>query len=196
MAPGLAADLVARSARGDTAAWDRLVSSYVGLVWAIARAQRLSPRDAADAVELTLLRLVEHLDRLSTPERVGVWLAGTARHEALRLGVSSAHDFSVPDLRELELAVTRELGLATGPPDEELLRALGDAFLALPARSQDLMRLLVLDPPPSYAEIASALDMPVGSIGPTKGRCLRALHDHLDHAMPHLRGAETTREET
>jgi RNA polymerase sigma factor (sigma-70 family) len=179
LAPALAAQLVARAAQGDATAWELLVRSYVGLVWAIARNHRLRQEDAADVVQLTWLRLVEHVDRLQNPERVGAWLATTARHEALRLRRRSRRETAVPDLPELAAAVTRDLEPADVEPDEDLLRQIGEAFVALPERSQALMRLLVLDPPPSYAEIASALDMPVGSIGPTRGRCLKALRDHL-----------------
>lgn len=185
LAPSVAADLVSRAARGDASAWEQLVRAYVGLVWAVARSHRLSGEDAADVVQLTWLRLVEHVDRLHHPERVGAWLATTARHEALRLSRRSRRELTVPDLPELALAVTQELAAGDEGPDEELLHRIGEAFLALPARSQALMRLLVLDPPPSYAEIASALDMPVGSIGPTRGRCLKALRDDLSRAARH-----------
>lgn len=185
LAPGQASQLVARAADGDARAWEELVRSYVGLVWAVARNHHLGAEDAADVVQLTWLRLVEHVDRLENPERVGAWLATTARHEALRLVRRARREVAVPELPELAAAVSREVLEADDPPDEELLREIGAAFAALPPRSRALMRLLVLDPPPSYAEVASALDMPVGSIGPTRGRCLRSMRAHLEHALPH-----------
>lgn len=181
LSPAATARLVERAAEGDARAWEQLVTAYVGLVWAVARSHRLGVEDAVDAVQVTWLRLAERLGRVPRPERLGTWLASTARDEAVRLRRRSRRELAVPDLAELARALAHELGAVE---DEEGLRLLGEAFLALPARSQALLRLLVLDPPPSYGEIGAALGMPVGSIGPTRGRCLRALGEHLDHAGP------------
>src|SRR3954452_20185839 len=79
------ADLVQAAAEGDQVAWDELVDRFNGLVWSVARAHRLPPRGASDVVQTTWLRLVEHLGRLQDPERVGAWLATTARRECLRV---------------------------------------------------------------------------------------------------------------
>src|ERR1043165_5351882 len=78
------AELVGAAAEGDQAAWNGLVDRYNGLVWSVARSFRLPPADASDVVQTTWLRLVEHLRRLEDPERVGAWLATTARRESLR----------------------------------------------------------------------------------------------------------------
>ena len=86
------------------------------------------------------------------------------------------------DLAELASAAAREVAPEHKQPSDELLDHVADAVTALPARSRALMRLLLLEPAPSYAEIASALDMPVGSIGPTRCRCLKALRAQLEHA--------------
>lgn len=178
LAPAEAGELVGRAAQGDTEAWEELVRAYVGLVWAVARNHYLRPDDAADVVQVTWLRLVEHVDRLHDPERVGAWLATTARHEAIRVRRRAQRELAVPDLPAVAEALSREVsdGDDVSP---EVLHEVTDAFLALPARSRDLMRLLLLDPAPSYTEIASALDMPVGSIGPTRGRCLKAMRERL-----------------
>ena len=80
-----AASLVAAAAAGDRRAWEGLVDAYGRLIWAIARNHRLSSGDAADVSQTTWLRLLEHIDRLSDPGRVGAWLATTARRECLRL---------------------------------------------------------------------------------------------------------------
>src|ERR1700730_18165189 len=71
------------AANGDAAAWEALVEQFSGLVWAVARSHRLSSADAADVSQTTWLRVVEHLDRISEPERLGAWLATTARRESL-----------------------------------------------------------------------------------------------------------------
>src|SRR5206468_5582762 len=83
--PQMLADLVRAAAGGDEAAWNALVDRFSSLVWATARAHRLSRDDAADVAQTTWLRLVEHLDRIREPERLGAWLATTARHESLRV---------------------------------------------------------------------------------------------------------------
>src|SRR3954454_24758843 len=83
--PEQAADLVAAAAAGDRRSWERLVDAYVGLIWAITRSYRLSDGDAQDVSQTTWLRLIENIDRLSDPSRVGAWLATTARRECLRV---------------------------------------------------------------------------------------------------------------
>src|SRR5215471_3052992 len=78
------ADSLRAAAAGDQTAWETIVDRFSSLVWATARAHRLSRDDAADVAQTTWLRLVEHLDRIREPERLGAWLATTARHESLR----------------------------------------------------------------------------------------------------------------
>lgn len=78
------AAFVGDGAAGDQAGWDVLVDRFEPTVWAIARAHRLNPSDAADVSQTTWLRLVENLHRIEQPERVGAWLATTARRESLR----------------------------------------------------------------------------------------------------------------
>src|SRR5436309_1881414 len=80
-----AAALVRAAAAGDHASWETLVDRFGGLVWAIARAHRLTSADAADVSQTTWLLLVEHLDRIRRPELVGSWLASTAHRECLRV---------------------------------------------------------------------------------------------------------------
>ena len=165
------AELVRAAADGDQAAWHGLVDRYNGLVWSVARAHRLSTVDASDVVQTTWLRLVENLGRLQDPERVGAWLATTARRECLRTLRHSARQ--VPTEAVPEVA-------AEGRVDSALLveerdRLLWQAFGGLSERCQTLLRILVADPPPSYEEVGAALDMPIGSIGPTRQRCLDRL---------------------
>src|SRR5215470_16995529 len=78
------AELVGRAADGDQQAWERLVDQYARLIWAITRDHRLGESDASDVAQITWLRLLEHIDRLEQPRRVGSWLAATARNECLR----------------------------------------------------------------------------------------------------------------
>jgi RNA polymerase sigma factor (sigma-70 family) len=164
-------DLVRAAAEGDRDAWDALVDRFNGLVWSVARSHRLSTVDASDVVQTTWLRLVENLGRLQDPERVGAWLATTARRECLRTLRHSAR--LVPTEELPEAAGDAQLGAALLTQERD--RALWQAFGGLSERCQTLLRILVAEPPPSYEDISAALDMPIGSIGPTRQRCLERL---------------------
>ncbi len=186
MADFEASDLVTAALRGDKASWEALVYRYSGLVWSVARGYRLSSADSADVFQTTWLRLVEHLGRLSDPGQVGAWLATTARHEALRIarGVTRtvlADDATLAALGHVDDRSPERAALEAEQARLDAVRAddLWRAFGGLPARCRELLRLLVASPPPSYLEVAAALDMPVGSIGPTRARCLRRLRDRL-----------------
>jgi RNA polymerase sigma factor (sigma-70 family) len=170
------ASLVRLAAEGDKAAWERLVDQYSRLIWAMTRDFRLADIDAADVVQTTWLRLLEHIGRIEYPERVGSWLATTARHECLRHLAASKrvmlvgdHDATFghspdhqPDVEERLLAGERA-------------QEVREAVSTLPTRSQQLLELLMADPPVSYTEISDKLGLPIGSIGPTRGRCLERL---------------------
>jgi len=170
----LGARLVAAAA-GDRASWDVLVERFNGLVWSVARSFRLSDEDAADVVQTTWLRLLDHLDRIDDPTRLGSWLATTARHESLHTLRRTSRE-PVLDV----IAIMDPLPDPRPPLDHEILRrerdtALWELFERLSDGCRRLLRIMVATPPPSYADIAAALDMPVGSIGPTRARCLATL---------------------
>jgi RNA polymerase sigma factor (sigma-70 family) len=167
------ADLLLAAAAGESAAWDELVERYARLVWAVARGFALSAADAADVSQTTWLRLVEHLDKLREPEHLGGWLATTARHACLRVlrrngrevvGFDADLDFEAAE-------PTPEAVVLDTERDRLLWQSLGE----ISQRCQVLLRALASAPPPSYQDISAALGMPVGSIGPTRARCL----DHL-----------------
>jgi len=169
------AELVRAASAGDQRAWEGLIARFSGLVWSVARAHGLSRADAADVSQTAWLRLVEHLHRLRDPERVGTWLASTARHEALRTLRRARRQLPVGDDAELDRS-----GPPVDSPEARTLAAersdiLWRAFAALPPRCQTLLRVLMTDPPPSYQQVAVAMDMPIGSIGPTRARCLERL---------------------
>lgn len=176
---------------GDQRAWDAIVDRFTGLLWSVARAHRLDPADAGDVVQTTWLRLVENLGRIQDPERLPGWLATTARHECLRTLRRSGREQAVGDDAPFEQPD------ASGPLDARLLAEERDAqlwecFGALHGRCQQLLRVLMADPPPSYAEVAAALDMPVGSIGPTRGRCLDRLRALAEERGLSLAGLSAT----
>ncbi|MDX6717910.1 MAG: hypothetical protein QOJ63_164 [Solirubrobacteraceae bacterium] len=165
--------IVHAAAGGDAAAWKELVARFDGLVWAVARSHRLSSADAADVVQCTWLKLVQHLGDLRNPAAVGGWLATTARRECVRLLHASRQQIPFGD--DLPEPAADEPAL-----DADLLRRERDAVLwqavsSLRPEDQALVRMLAADPPASYSEISAALDMPIGSIGPTRARCLQRL---------------------
>jgi RNA polymerase sigma factor (sigma-70 family) len=173
--------LVAAAAAGEPLAWNQLIDRYAVLIRSVCRAHRLGDADADDVAQLTWLRAVEHIGRLRDPHRFGAWLGTTARHECLAIlrgrkrVAPTADEISQPlfaghaDEDETELAAERR---------DAVRRALG----ALPPRQRTLLRLLHSDSEPSYEAIGSALGMPVGSIGPTRGRALERVRRELQHA--------------
>lgn len=165
--------LVKAAAEREPGAWDALVDRFAELIWAVARGQGLSLADAADVSQTTWLRLAEHLGRLREPDRVGAWLATTARNEALRTLKRASRQ--IPTDWDTNPARTR--GYDEPPPDTHLLAdernaALWDAFDELPGPCKVLLRYLIAEPAPSYAEVSLVLDIPVGTIGPRRNRCL------------------------
>jgi RNA polymerase sigma factor (sigma-70 family) len=165
--------LVARATDGDQSAWDALVAKFGPEVWATTRAYRLSAADAADVFQTSWMRLVESLDRIQDPARVGAWLATTARHECLHVIRCAAR--LIPSSDELPDPTN-----AAPQPIERLISqqnaaAVDAALKRLRPRDSSLLRMLAAEPAPSYKEIGAALGMPVGSIGPTRERALTRL---------------------
>lgn len=172
--------LVEAAARGDQAAWNALVDRYNGLVWSVARGFGLSATDAADVAQTTWLRLVERLSTIRDPERVGAWLATTARNECRQTLRRGGRQIPTDDDYQLEPREPDE-----APVDAQVLTAERDDALwqavdALSDACRRLVRVLMADPAPSYEEVGAALDMPVGSIGPTRRRCLERLRGLVD----------------
>jgi RNA polymerase sigma factor (sigma-70 family) len=172
------AKYVRRAAAGDRDAWNELVDEFGGMLRAVARRHRLSDADTADVAQTTWLRLAENLHRLQDPSRVGAWLATTARRECLRTLRASARE--LPEAEPPEPTVRDRLSIDRAVLQAERDTELWSAFRRLPARDQALLRMLVADPQPSYEDIGDVLEMPIGSIGPTRGRALDRLRLELD----------------
>jgi RNA polymerase sigma factor (sigma-70 family) len=167
--------LVRRAADGDRWAWERLVDQYARLIWAMTHDFKLAESDAADVFQVTWLRLLEHIDRLEHPARVGSWLAATARHECLRS--VAARKKVVPGGDDLALndAAGHQPELDERLLADERVKVVREALASLPWRWRRMLELLMADPPASYAEISDELGLPVGSIGPTRARSLARL---------------------
>lgn len=167
--------LVARAVAGDSAAWGALVRRHAGLVWSVARSHRLDEADAGDVCQTTWLRLTEHIGSLRETSRLPAWLVTTARRESLRL--IAARGREVPTELDSQLpapdaqAPSPELRVLVGDRNATLWAALR----TLSARCQQLLRVMSTHPELSYAELSTALDIPIGGIGPTRGRCLEQL---------------------
>ena len=182
MEQGETGKLVEAAADGDEAAWRAIVERFSGLVWAVARGFRLGPSDAGDVYQTVWLRLAENLRRIKNPDQLGAWLATTARRESLRMVRGRRRDVPMEDAALADLVPADETTpeLAALEAEQARLEAnrakqVWRAFRELPARCQQLLRILMATHRPSYAEAAAALDIPVGSVGPTRARCLQQL---------------------
>ena len=165
--------MVIRARDGDGRAWAALVERYAPLVWSLCRRYRLDTTDTADVGQNVWLLLVNQLGKIRDPAALPGWLATTTRRECTRvlngaqLPQAAMHG---PDGK----AETIEQGLLAA----ERHAALREAFMHLSPRDQQLIALLIEDPPVPYAEISTRLGMPVGSIGPNRRRCLGKLRHH------------------
>lgn len=170
------ADLVARATQGDELAWRALVDRLSPIIWAVCRRHRMTEVDTTDVAQTVFFRLVEGLDNIRAPAALPGWVQTTARRECLRLlseqsrqTPAGAEDFfeRIPDGGAGDVD--------TGLLDAERRAALREAFAALPAHCQQLLRLLMADRALPYKEISAMLGRSVGAIGPTRARCLHQL---------------------
>jgi RNA polymerase sigma factor (sigma-70 family) len=171
---------VRRAATGDLYAWNRLVDQYSRLIWSITASFKLVESDAADVVQTTWMRLIEHIDRIEQPARVGSWLASTARNECLRHVAARKRIVLVREDCEFDGADHHGAAVDEALLANERVQDVRDAMSHLPSQWQRLMEMLMADPPVSYAEISDQLGLPIGSIGPTRGRCLAKLRVLLE----------------
>lgn len=169
-------ELVMRARDGDHMAWERLVARFDRYVAKIARSYRLADCDVDDVVQITLMRLYESISRLRSPERLPSWLATTTRRECLRLLRTSAREAPTEQMTSFP-----DCDLPA-PGDELLDREAHDVLRAavdeLPDRHRRLLVTLMAVEQPAYADVARQLDMPVGSIGPTRARGIDRLRRH------------------
>jgi RNA polymerase sigma factor (sigma-70 family) len=183
-------DLLRRAADQDGAAWDELVYHYRPLVLRTARAVGLQPSDAADAAQLTWLRLFLHVREIREPEHLPGWLAVTARREAVRIAKESKRHAlcAEPDTEYLSrdrLSVTDSY-----PVEGHYGPAVAAALAQLPPRYEALIRVLMSEDSPRYSEVAGRMGIPIGSIGPMRMRALHMLRQILSAPVARVRMAE------
>jgi RNA polymerase sigma factor (sigma-70 family) len=167
--------LVERAVNSDQNAWDDIVERYAPLVWSICTRYRLNDQDIEDVGQTVWLLLVEHIRELREPAALPGWLATTTHRECQR---------ALTTARKTEGAGTNPddalLVVDSAVIEREILTAERSATLRLalrelPPRCQQLLAMLISDPPYSYAEISATLQIPMGSIGPQRSRCLERL---------------------
>ena len=174
--------LILACRQGDALAWQTLSTRYLGLVFNVGRRAGLDKEQAADMSQNVFVILARKLDNIEHPAQIGAWLATTARHESwkvYRRERISGDSVSYDD-REIDTLTDQAL-----LPEESLVRleehqSVRNAVSTLDERCRNLLTALFYrrDPAP-YAEIASMLGIPEGSIGPQRGRCLRKLQQML-----------------
>ena len=173
------ADLVTHARNGDRQAWDVLVERFAPIIWSICRRHKLGDADANDVAQNVWLHLMQELDMIRDPAVLPGRLAIATRRECGRI-LRAARGSQLAGY-VLDATILPDQKSRTA--DQELLvaerhAALREAFTCLPPCCQGLIALLIEDPPVPYAEISVRLNIPVGSIGPNRGRCLDKLRRH------------------
>ena len=189
--------LVMRVCDGDQEAWNEIVERYSPLVWSICARYQLSRPDTDDVGQGVWLMLVENIRNLRQPAALPGWLATTTRNECLRiLRTARRYDPDGLPADDLMPRDVDERAIEEDLIEAELNVALRAAFADLGEACHKLLSLLIQDPPPSYADVSSALGMPVGSIGPTRARCLAQLRrsPHMVAFLPERAGAIEVKE--
>lgn len=181
-----AAEAFASYQGGDRAAFDELVTLLTPLLWHTVRGQGVDRVSAEDVVQTIWLRLLHSSSSIRDPQTVVKWLLTAVRREAWRIAKRTRDEVS--RTAALFGEDGREVSSIPVPPDqapdevvlrEGRRRVLWRHVQGLPERCRQLLRVIAFADRPDYAQIADALGMPMGSIGPTRGRCLAKLRQEL-----------------
>lgn len=168
-------DLLERARAGEEAAWTELTGRFAQLLDGVARRYRLGAEDAADVAQTCWLRLLEHLDRIDDPRRLAGWLQTVARNECWRVLRARGRQQPLGDTADR----LPDPSVAASPEDltvrNDSRRGVRRVVDGVPGAGGRVLRALLDQPGASYAELSTALQMPVGSIGPTRGRALARL---------------------
>jgi RNA polymerase sigma factor (sigma-70 family) len=178
-------DLLKRAIAGETAAWNEIVRRFSPLIGTVARSFNLSPSDASDITQVVWLRLFEHMERIRSASLLGAWLTTVTRRECLRALRKTDRERPAPE-EHLDRAADGDAGdVERGVLASERDTIVSSALDEVSPQCQTLLRLLMEEARPSYGRVASTLDMPVGSIGPTRQRCLNCLRRHKELVALH-----------
>ena len=177
----VSASLFQRWRAGESDALDDLVRLLSPMLWQVVRASGLDRTTAEDIVQTTWLTLVRSGESISEPRAVAGWLCTSARREAWRVAKQSTRQQPVEDE-----SIARRLPDEPAPESQVVLdddnSRLWACLSRLNERCQRLLRIVAAEARPDYTAIATELGMPVGSIGPTRGRCLEKLRHELEQA--------------
>lgn len=175
-------ELLRLAAMNDWAAWHEMVKRFGHLIMRTAVTTGLNSSDAADAAQLTWLRLHEHIREIREPEHLPSWLAVTARREALRIALAAKRYILCAE-PDTDYGTRRSWAVTDIYPVEgDYSPVMEVALRNLPARYEQLLRLLVSEDCPSYTEVAKKMGIPIGSIGPMRMRALQMLRQQLEFA--------------
>lgn len=175
------AELLSLAAAGDERAWDALVERHTPTLWSVARSYRLDRAGAADAVQTAWLWLAQRLDRLDDPAALAAALVATVRRECVR--TLRRHELARLAAGERAPAGWRGLPAPRPAGGGDRNAALWRAYRQLPERCQRMLRLQAAGPM-SAADLAAALNLPVGTVAPTMSGCLARLRALLDEPAP------------
>jgi RNA polymerase sigma factor (sigma-70 family) len=178
-------ELVESATKSDEEAWEQLVSRYQPLINAISRRHRLAASDVNDVSQYVWMQLLGHINRLREPRALPGWIAATTKHRCYEILRNHKRSVSVDPLvigrsELVDTAARRTNSESQFAVDDELLRAeqrraVRQGLAELTETQQQLLLLLVADPPVPYCEISRRMKLPVGSIGPTRARLLKKL---------------------
>ena len=174
-----AAELFDAWREGDGHAMDDLVRLMTPVLWHVVRAYGLERTLAEDVVQTTWLRLVRAHGSIADPRAVSAWLTTTARREAWRVGKAQGR-VDTAEADDLDTLLPEQTSAEEHAALDEERRRLWAAVQRLADRCQRLLRVIAFEERPDYARLAHDLAMPVGSIGPTRQRCLAKLRGLLD----------------
>jgi RNA polymerase sigma factor (sigma-70 family) len=170
--------LVARARNGDQVAWDTLVERYAPLIWSLCRRHRLDGADAADVGQNVWLQLVTQLGNIRDPAALPGWLATTTRRECQRVRNKAQAPHAALHAPDADNIPDDQASMVEHVLAAERHAALREASAHLPPCCQQLIALLIEDPPVPYAQVSARLGIPVGSVGPNRRRCLDKLRHH------------------
>lgn len=165
---------------GDEDAWAALIERYKHLIYSVPFKYRATHQDAADIFQAVCVELYTSLPRLKKVESLRSWLITVASHQCFQWKRRQRRADREDPLDEAQAPAQGP----TAPEVHEALereQAVRDAVRQLPARCQEMVRLLFFDEPPvPYRELAARLGLATGSIGFIRGRCLKKLQQHLE----------------
>ena len=180
------AALVHRCLGGDASAWSELVMRHQRIVYAMVTRMGMDEHAAADVFQTVFVRLMAHLPRLQQPERLQAWIVTTAKRETLRMRYLALRSISLSDDSDTGAAALEESLRDESPLADAELEALQDLALLrsaldrLDPRCQTLLHRLFAEEASAYGTVAQEMGVPVGSVGPTRARCLAKLRRLFD----------------